>query len=164
MKLAHVTGTVTATAKDNGLVGFKLLLTDLIDAKGKIIEPAVVAVDTCGAGVGDQVLLTFGSEEEIEMANAEFGQMALGMIETRGLVASIEAADAMAKAASVHIIGQTRAGGGLVTTLVRGEVGAVKAAIDAGGTSANKVGEVVSVHVIARPHDELQGIIDSLSL
>jgi len=61
MKLAHVTGTVTATAKDSGLVGFKLLITDLIDARGKIIEPAVVAVDTCGAGVGDQVLLTFGS-------------------------------------------------------------------------------------------------------
>lgn len=90
------------------------------------------------------------------------GQMALGMIETRGLVGAIEAADAMVKAASVTIVGQTKAGGGLVTTLVRGEVGAVKAATDAGATAANKVGEVVSVHVIARPHDELEGIIDSL--
>lgn len=96
------------------------------------------------------------------MAKATPGQMALGMIETRGLVASIEAADAMVKAASVTIVGQTKAGGGLVTTLVRGEVGAVKAATDAGATSANKVGEVVSVHVIARPHDELEGILSAL--
>lgn len=91
------------------------------------------------------------------------GQMALGMIETRGLVGAIEAADAMVKAASVTIVGQKQAGGGLITTLVRGEVGAVKAATDAGATSANKVGEVVSVHVIARPHDELEAIIESLS-
>lgn len=96
------------------------------------------------------------------MAKPAAGQMALGMIETRGLVASIEAADAMVKAASVSIVGQTKAGGGLVTTLVRGEVGAVKAATDAGATAANKVGDVVSVHVIARPHDELETIIDSL--
>lgn len=90
------------------------------------------------------------------------GQMALGMIETRGLVGAIEAADAMVKAASVTIVGQTKAGGGLVTTLVRGEVGAVKAATDAGATAANKVGEVVSVHTIARPHDELEEIIANL--
>lgn len=90
------------------------------------------------------------------------GQAALGMIETRGLVGSIEAADAMVKAASVTIVSQTKSGGGLVTTLVRGEVGAVKAATDAGATAANKVGEVVSVHVIARPHDELEAIISAL--
>lgn len=90
------------------------------------------------------------------------GQMALGMIETRGLVASIEAADAMLKAASVTLVGQTRAGGGLVSTLVRGEVGAVKAATDAGSVAANKVGEVVAVHVIPRPHDELEAIISDL--
>ena len=90
------------------------------------------------------------------------GQMALGMIETRGLVGSIEAADAMVKAASVTIIAQTKSGGGLVTTLVRGEVGAVKAATDAGATAANKVGEVVSVHVIARPHDEIEAILEAL--
>lgn len=92
------------------------------------------------------------------------GQAALGMIETRGLVGAIEAADAMVKAASVTIVGQTKAGGGLVTTLVRGEVGAVKAATDAGATAANKVGEVVSVHVIARPHDELEQILEGLSV
>lgn len=96
------------------------------------------------------------------MAKPAAGQAALGMIETRGLVGSIEAADAMVKAASVNIVGQTKVGGGLITTLVRGEVGAVKAATDAGATAANKVGEVVSVHVIARPHDELEAIISSL--
>jgi ethanolamine utilization protein EutM len=96
------------------------------------------------------------------MAKPAAGQMALGMIETRGIVASIEGADAMVKAASVTIVGQTKAGGGLITTLVRGEVGAVKAATDAGATAANKVGDVVSVHVIARPHDELEGLLDAL--
>ena len=84
------------------------------------------------------------------------------MIETRGLVASIEAADAMVKAASVSIVCQTKAGGGLVSTLIRGEVGAVKAATDAGAVAANKVGEVVSVHVIPRPHDELEAILGKL--
>ena len=97
------------------------------------------------------------------MAKPTAGQAALGMIETRGLVASIEAADAMAKAASVSIVAQVKSGGGLITTLVRGEVGAVKAAADAGATAANKVGDVVSVHVIARPHDELEAIIEALS-
>ena len=96
------------------------------------------------------------------MAKPVSGQSALGMIETRGLVAAIEAADAMVKAASVTIISQSKAGGGLVSTLVRGEVGAVKAATDAGSVAANKVGEVVAVHVIPRPHDELEAIISSL--
>ena len=96
------------------------------------------------------------------MAKPVSGQAAIGMIETRGLVASIEAADAMVKAASVSIVSQTKAGGGLVSTLVRGEVGAVKAATDAGSVAANKVGEVVAVHVIPRPHDELEGIISDL--
>jgi len=97
------------------------------------------------------------------MAKPTAGQAALGMIETRGLVASIEAADAMVKAASVSIVCQTRSGGGLVSTLVRGEVGAVKAATDAGATAANRVGEVVAVHVIARPHDELEAILEGLA-
>lgn len=87
---------------------------------------------------------------------------ALGMIETRGLVASIEAADAMVKAAAVTIVGQTKSGGGLVSTLVRGEVGAVKAATDAGSVAANKVGDVVAVHVIPRPHDEIEALLANL--
>jgi len=91
------------------------------------------------------------------------GQTALGMIETRGLVASIEGADAMVKSANVTIISQVKVGGGLVSTLIRGEVGAVKAATDAGAVAANKVGEVVAVHVIPRPHDELEGILGDFS-
>ena len=77
---------------------------------------------------------------------------ALGMIETRGLVAAIEAADAMVKAANVELIGSEKIGSGLVTVMVRGDVGAVKAATDAGAQAVKRVGEVVSVHVIPRPH------------
>lgn len=88
---------------------------------------------------------------------------ALGMIETRGLIASIEAADSMAKAANVAIIGVEKIGSGLVTVMVRGDVGAVKAAIDAGSYSADKVGEVISVHVIPRPHSDVEKILPKLS-
>ena len=84
---------------------------------------------------------------------------ALGMIETRGLVSSIEAADAMVKAANVHLVGKERVGGGLVTVMVRGDVGAVKAATDAGAAAARRVGELLSVHVIPRPHAEVEGIL-----
>ena len=84
---------------------------------------------------------------------------ALGMIETKGLVANIEAADAMVKAANVVLIGQQRVGAGLVTAMVRGDVGAVKAATDAGAAAATKVGEVVSVHVIPRPHQDVEMIL-----
>jgi microcompartment protein CcmL/EutN len=83
----------------------------------------------------------------------------LGMIETRGLVASIEAADAMVKAANVVLVGQVKVGAGLVTVMVRGDVGAVKAATDAGAAAAGKVGEVVSVHVIPRPHTDVEKIL-----
>lgn len=84
---------------------------------------------------------------------------ALGMIETKGLVAAIEAADAMVKAANVTLVGKEHVGGGLVTVLVRGDVGAVKAATDAGAAAAERVGELVSVHVIPRPHNEIEGIL-----
>jgi microcompartment protein CcmL/EutN len=83
---------------------------------------------------------------------------ALGMIETRGLIALIEAADAMTKAARVQLVGYERIGGGLVTALVRGDVAACKAATDAGAAAAQRVGEVVAVHVIPRPHADLEGI------
>lgn len=86
-------------------------------------------------------------------------QIALGMIETRGVVAAIEAADAMAKAANVTLMGQEKVGGGLVAVYVRGEVGAVKAATDAGAVAANKIGEVVAVHVIPRPSVELEALL-----
>ncbi len=84
---------------------------------------------------------------------------ALGMIETKGLVGAIEAADAMVKAANVTLVGKEHVGGGLVTVLVRGDVGAVKAATDAGAAAAERVGELVSVHVIPRPHNEIEGIL-----
>jgi len=84
---------------------------------------------------------------------------ALGMIETKGLVAAIEAADAMVKAANVTLIGKEHVGGGLVTVLVRGDVGAVKAATDAGAAAAERVGELVSIHVIPRPHLEVETIL-----
>jgi ethanolamine utilization protein EutM len=84
---------------------------------------------------------------------------ALGLIETRGLVASVEAADAMVKAANVTLIGKEHVGGGYVTVMVRGDVGAVKAATDAGAAAAKRVGELVSVHVIPRPHTDLERIL-----
>ncbi|MFH1006445.1 MAG: ethanolamine utilization microcompartment protein EutM [Candidatus Latescibacterota bacterium] len=86
-------------------------------------------------------------------------QNALGMIETKGLVGAIEAADAMVKAANVQLVGKETIGGGFVTVLVRGDVGAVKAATDAGAAAAQRIGEVVSVHVIPRPHDEIEKIL-----
>ncbi|HTX78692.1 MAG TPA: ethanolamine utilization microcompartment protein EutM [Longilinea sp.] len=85
--------------------------------------------------------------------------IALGMVETRGLVGSIEAADAMVKAANVTLIGSEYVGGGFVTVMVRGDVGAVKAATDAGAAAAKRVGELVSVHVIPRPHQEIEMIL-----
>ena len=84
--------------------------------------------------------------------------IALGLIETRGLVGAVEAADAMVKAANVTLAGRVTIGAGLVTVMVRGDVGAVKAATDAGAAAAAQVGEVVSVHVIPRPHPELAGL------
>jgi ethanolamine utilization protein EutM len=84
---------------------------------------------------------------------------ALGMIETKGLVGSIEAADAMVKAANVELIGREQVGSGLVTVMVRGDVGAVKAATDAGAAAAERVGELVSVHVIPRPHADVEKIL-----
>ena len=89
--------------------------------------------------------------------------LALGMIETKGLVGSIEAADAMVKAANVNLIGKVHVGGGLVTVMVRGDVGAVKAATDAGAAAASRVGELVSVHVIPRPHEEIEYILPTLT-
>lgn len=87
---------------------------------------------------------------------------ALGMVETRGLVGAIEAADAMVKAANVALVGYEKIGSGLVTVMVRGDVGAVKAATDAGAAAAKIVGEVVSIHVIPRPHSDTEKILPKL--
>lgn len=91
------------------------------------------------------------------------GSGALGLIETKGLVGAIEAADAMVKAANVQVVGHREIGGGLVTVMVRGDVGAVKAATDAGAVAAGKAGEVVSVHVIPRPHEETESVLAVLT-
>ena len=84
---------------------------------------------------------------------------ALGMVETKGLIGSVEAADAMVKAANVVLVGKEYIGAGYVTVMVRGDVGAVKAATDAGAAAARRVGELVSVHVIPRPHTEVEKIL-----
>ena len=87
---------------------------------------------------------------------------ALGMVETRGLVAAIEAADSMVKAANVQLIGTEKIGSGLVTVMVRGDVGAVKSAVEAGSTSASRLGELVATHVIPRPHGDVEKILPTL--
>jgi len=96
------------------------------------------------------------------MAETNSFSIALGMVETKGLVASIEAADAMVKAANVTLIGKVHVGGGLVTVMIRGDVGAVKAATDAGAAAADRVGDLISVHVIPRPHSEVEFILPTL--
>ena len=88
---------------------------------------------------------------------------ALGMIETRGLTAAIEAADAMVKAAEVTLIGTEKIGSGLVSVMVRGDVGAVKAAVESGTAAASKLGEIIATHVIPRPHADVEKILPSLN-
>ena len=89
-------------------------------------------------------------------------QEALGMVETRGLTAAIDAADAMTKAAEVTLVGTEKIGSGLVTVLVRGDVGAVKAAVEAGESAASKLGELVATHVIPRPHADVEKILPTI--
>lgn len=89
-------------------------------------------------------------------------KLALGMVETRGLVAAIEAADAMVKAANVQLIGSEKIGSGLVSVMVRGDVGAVKSAVEAGGAAAGRLGEVIATHVIPAPHDDVELLLPKL--
>lgn len=96
-------------------------------------------------------------KEEIKMV-----QQALGMVETRGLVASIEAADAMLKAANVTLVGTEKIGSGLVTVMVRGDVGAVKAAVEAGSNCASHLGELIATHVIPRPHSDVEKVLPEI--
>ena len=89
-------------------------------------------------------------------------KQALGMVETKGLIGAIEAADSMVKAANVHLIGKEQIGSGLVTVRVRGDVGAVKAAVEAGAAAAKRVGDLYGVHVIPRPHDDVENILPKM--
>ena len=97
-----------------------------------------------------------------KMEDKKMAQEALGMVETRGLVAAIEAADAMLKAANVTLVGTEKIGSGLVSVMVRGDVGAVKAAVESGASSASKLGELVATHVIPRPHTDVEKILPIL--
>ena len=90
-------------------------------------------------------------------------QQALGMVETRGLVAAIEAADAMLKAANVELVGTEKIGSGLVSVMVRGDVGAVKAAVESGSAAASRLGEIIATHVIPRPHNDVEKILPKLN-
>lgn len=91
-------------------------------------------------------------------------QEALGLIETKGLIASINAADAMVKAANVKLVGQEKIGQGLITTMIRGDVGAVKAAVDAGVVAAESIGEVISNYVIPRPHTDVESVLPMIKI
>ncbi len=99
---------------------------------------------------------------EIIKENVRMVQQALGMVETRGLVAAIEAADAMLKAANVELVGTEKIGSGLVSVMVRGDVGAVKAAVETGAAAAGSLGEVIATHVIPRPHTDVEKILPAL--
>ena len=101
-------------------------------------------------------------EEVLVKEETKLALEALGMVETRGLVAAIEAADSMLKAANVVLLGTEKIGSGLVSVMVRGDVGAVKAAVEAGSTSASKLGELVATHVIPRPHGDVEKILPTL--
>ena len=106
-----------------------------------------------------EIINNFENSKKEIMEGLRMGQQALGMLETRGLVAAIEGADAMVKAANVEMIGTKKIGSGLVTVMVRGDVGAVKAATEAGAEVAGRLGEVVAVHVIPRPHSSVELIL-----
>ena len=99
---------------------------------------------------------------EVQKEERRMSQLALGMVETRGLTAAIEAADAMTKAAEVTLVGTEKIGSGLVTVMVRGDVGAVKAAVETGADAAGRLGELVATHVIPRPHNDVEKILPTV--
>jgi len=124
------------------------------------VAPKSAAAPTSDAAAGHQPLnIRKATKEKEKLTMVDIQMIALGMVETKGLVGAIEAADAMVKAANVHLIGSEYIGGGYVTVMVRGDVGAVKAATDAGAAAAKRVGELVSVHVIPRPHGDVEIIL-----
>ena len=105
---------------------------------------------------------TVQEQPTIQKEERRMSQEALGMVETRGLVASIEAADTMIKAANVVLVGTEKIGSGLVTVMVRGDVGAVKAAVETGADAAGRLGELVATHVIPRPHNDVEKILPTV--
>ena len=122
----------------------------------KPAEEVIEKVVSSGAAVKSETKNTKEQEKKVMV------QQALGMVETRGLVAAIEAADAMLKAANVELVGTEKIGSGLVSVMVRGDVGAVKAAVEAGLAAAQKLGEIIATHVIPRPHTDVEKILPSI--
>lgn len=122
-----------------------------------VIANPAVEVSASAAESATEKTETKQSKEKITMT-----QQALGMIETRGLVAAIEAADAMLKAANVELVGTEKIGSGLVSVMVRGDVGAVKSAVESGTAAAQRLGEIIATHVIPRPHDDVEKILPVL--
>lgn len=136
---------------------------DKID-KPKVEDSEVVEVVSSEYKAEDEIILEVNKDKNSNKKNEnlggiKMGQQALGMLETRGLVAAIEGADAMVKAANVELIGTEKIGSGLVTVMVRGDVGAVKAAVEAGAETAARLGEIVATHVIPRPHSTVESIL-----
>lgn len=113
--------------------------------------------------VTDQIKHTTDVKSVTKKEEKRMAQEALGMVETRGLVAAIEAADAMCKSANVTLIGTEKIGSGLVTVMVRGDVGAVKSSVESGAAAAGKLGELIATHVIPRPHNDVEMILPSIS-
>ena len=110
----------------------------------------------------DKIVKNVGDGPIIHKEERNMAQEALGMVETRGLVANIEAADAMCKAANVSLVGTEKIGSGLVTVMVRGDVGAVKSSVEAGANAASRLGELVATHVIPRPHEDVEKILPAV--
>ena len=110
----------------------------------------------------DKIVKNVGDGPIIHKEERKMAQEALGMVETRGLVANIEAADAMCKAANVSLVGTEKIGSGLVTVMVRGDVGAVKSSVEAGANAASRLGELVATHVIPRPHEDVEKILPAV--
>ena len=124
-------------------------------------KSATTAAKTAGAAkkVTTQVENTTDTTSVTKKEEKRMSQEALGMVETRGLVAAIEAADAMCKSANVTLIGTEKIGSGLVTVMVRGDVGAVKSSVESGAAAAGKLGELIATHVIPRPHGDVEMIL-----
>ena len=134
----------------------------MADEQKKTTKTAAKTTKSAAARVAKTVTKTEPVKTETKKRVKEEKRMelqALGMVETRGLVASIEAADAMLKAANVALVGTEKIGSGLVSVMVRGDVGAVKSAVEAGSAAAARLGEIIAVHVIPRPHDDVEAIL-----
>ena len=127
--------------------------------KEKAMAATTTKKTTAAKTAATKTVKTEKTEEIIVKENVKMVQQSLGMVETRGLVAAIEAADAMLKAANVELVGTEKIGSGLVSVMVRGDVGAVKAAVETGSAAASSLGEVIATHVIPRPHADVENIL-----